>query len=134
MPSPRNTDFLRQHARLDRRVSNIETGVHPVKPDVAYEDIGDPADVISDWTALELINGWTGAAYWRRHAGTVELAGSVTGGVSGTAAFILPLDGRPANEVSFLTDLDQGGGLFNAARVLVSATTGHAIIYHPMTT
>lgn len=44
MPDPRNTDFLRQHARVAQRVSNIETGVHPVKADVPYEDVGEPVD------------------------------------------------------------------------------------------
>lgn len=91
------------------------------------------------WQSPPWENGWTwvDTAYVGfRHGldGETEFVGVVdaTGATSGTVAFTLPLPWRPVKEYSFITDLDFGGGDFDAARVLVNLD-GEVTIYFPLT-
>ena len=89
--------------------------------------VGDPL-ATGMTTTPDFLNGWTylGTSYVGfRHGmdGETEYVGTLdaSGASSGTVAFILPPPYRPFNKTySFVTDLDQGGGLFNVARVAVA--------------
>lgn len=102
--------------------------------------VGDPL-ATGLTTTPDFQNGWTylGTAYVGfRHGmdGETEFVGTLdaSGASSGTVAFTLPPPYRPfgGKTYSFVTDLDQGGGSFNVARVVV-ATTGTVTVYFPST-
>ena len=91
------------------------------------------------WQSPPWQNGWDwlDTAYVAfRHGvdGLTEFTGTVdaAGATSGTTAFTLPVAYRGNTPFSFITDLDLGGGDFNAARVVVAAN-GEVTIYFPIT-
>lgn len=106
---------------------------------VAEDDPGNDPPVTT-WQSVPWQNGWTWVDPFYvgfRHGidGETEFIGVVdtTAATSGTVAFTLPLPWHPTNgrSYSFITDLDLGGGQFNAARVFVD-TNGEVTIYFPI--
>lgn len=90
--------------------------------------------LVGDWIAATLLPDWTGEAYYRHVVGATELRGSISGGASGTVAFILPVGFRPDFDVSYVTDMASTGGSFAVARIAVTAATGEVTVYFPATT
>jgi hypothetical protein len=121
-------DFLDQQDQHEERLRKIETGVHPVRPP---ED----ANLNTQWVALALGPGWSGACVWRVQASVVQLRGLATGPavVPGQAAPVtyLPEEAIPAWELELVVRQPDGfgyvtidpNGLLSAVRL-----TGNAAI------
>lgn len=116
----RNPDFIQRHARLDRRIRDLETGVHPVSADNDFA--GDwPLTLIEPAEPGGPVQGhWPGGAdyldnrpRWRKRAGIAMLSGTLTitdptlaaveaGKVYGS----IPTAGRPATDMTFWATAD----------------------------
>jgi hypothetical protein len=111
----------RKLGNLDGRVGVMEAGLGP-------------------WVYPPLINSWVDAGLpfsdlaYRRGLGpqSLEFKGHITGGASGTVAFILDVDYWPDNDLSFLTDVGDVGA-FMVGRILVDSTTGEVTVTFPAT-
>jgi hypothetical protein len=112
----RTADYLTNHIGMEKRVSNLETGVHPTTAAVDYFDS-------TAWTEIVVTNddltyAVTGfnqeRPYWRKRTGMVSLRGAIqpTGGNLGQWPTIpddglefatLPKNARPATDMRFRT-------------------------------
>jgi hypothetical protein len=88
------------------------------------------ASPCGDWVEPTLLNSWTNAgapyddiAYRICEGNTLEFKGHITGGVSGSIAFILDVDYRPEADLSTVTDRVTGGTP-GIAQIYVTASTG----------
>lgn len=124
--------------REERRKPVLPTPWIYVGDWIANDDPGNDPPVTT-WQSPPWLNSWTWVDPFYvgfRHGldGETEFTGVVdaTSGVSGTTAFILPGPYWPVKEHSFITDLDLGGGEFNAARI-VTTLAGHVVVYYPLT-
>ena len=98
----------------------------------SWVDVGD----IINGPSAGFQNSWdnVGTPYedlmYRKGASGLEFQGHVSGGASGTVAFIVIEDHRPFKNVSFLTDVGDIGS-FVVGRVEIDATTGEVTITFP---
>lgn len=81
--SSRHFDYIDVHAGLHRRVSNLETGVHPTASEIVYVESAEtilPVDIVATnpkWTAYTSAGSFPAMPKWQRHAGVVTLLGGL---------------------------------------------------------
>ena len=107
----RNQDYIDEHGHIARRVSNLETGVHPVSADNAYANAVPPTNIIliSPWQQFRGSAADPATPKWQRRFGVVTLMGGVEpSGVDWSAIPAdskcgdLPTGARPLSELVFL--------------------------------
>jgi hypothetical protein len=127
MPATVRPDFVRSHDDVLRRVRNLETGVHPSGVDVTiYADVArtvltDESSLFSPTTSGALSLG----PYYQKRAGSVSIAGQVTGTIrdipaGGEKYGTLPVGVRPAQEETFVK------------MALIISADGTTVSYHPV--
>lgn len=80
MPHPRQPDFLRRHHRTDRRVRDLETGVHMLRADVSWHDSIPPtvfAKASGGSSHLERDTQEAGWPRYQKRSGIGSLIGSI---------------------------------------------------------
>jgi hypothetical protein len=72
-------DYLGLHRNISRRVSNLETGEHPVRSEGGYDDVYTPTAVVMTSTIMEQgTGGVTDVRWkWQRRMGLVSSFGQV---------------------------------------------------------
>jgi hypothetical protein len=106
---PRGADFLHLHHNVSRRVSNLETGVHPTGTELNFWDSYGPYQ----WTLREgWGHGFNAPVHWQRRAGLVMLTGAIApqGGWAAKAdpshVTTLPPLARPTRDMTFVCVID----------------------------
>lgn len=108
----RQPDFLASHTRLERRVSNLETGVHPTRANVEYHDSYDPTEIPVDEEQTVFDPPGGSAPSWSRRSGMVYLGGKIEGPAiedipSGGARYgTIPPPGRPSGTTVHIAGVD----------------------------
>jgi hypothetical protein len=76
---PRNADYLYLYQNVSRRVSNLETGVHPVRSESGYGDTYNPTLVtVTSSLLVPAFQGVTDLRWrWQRAMGIVSMVGAV---------------------------------------------------------
>jgi len=105
MSNPRAADYLFLHANVSRRVSNLETGVHPTRSEFGYGDSYGPTLVdVTSAILVPLMQGVTDAKLrWQRRMGITQLVGGLGFGPgkththlpAGEVIGVLPAQARP---------------------------------------
>jgi hypothetical protein len=96
---------------------------------------------VSEWIAPEILNSYEappapmGGVRYRYNfkSNSVEFAGhlKVTSAVSGTVAFVIVQPFWPTYDISFLTDVTAGVGVFAIARIYISSINGDVTVTWP---
>ena len=75
----RGPDYLYLHASVSRRVSNLETGVHPVRSEFGYGESYGPTLVTVVSAVLQVFAGGTTdqRLRWQRRAGVASFVGAL---------------------------------------------------------
>ncbi len=78
----RSPNFLHLHNTLSRRVSNLETGVHPTRSEFGYGDAYGPTTFTVTSTVLSHLSP---GLKWMRRMGVAQFAGTLWFGTGGSA-------------------------------------------------